>query len=42
MKMVVAGIWLDVMSVLLLTFFVYTLGHLAFGVLDGFPAWAMP
>lgn len=42
MKMVVAGIWLDVLSVLLLTFFVYTLGHLAFGVLDGFPAWAMP
>lgn len=42
MKMVVAGIWLDVLSVILLTFFVYTLGHLAFGVLDGFPAWAMP
>ena len=42
MKMVVAGIWLDVLSVFLLTFFVYTLGHLAFGVLDGFPAWAMP
>lgn len=42
MKMVVAGIWLDILSVFLLTFFVYTLGHLAFGVLDGFPAWAMP
>ena len=42
MKMVIAGIWLDILSVFLLTLFVYTLGHLAFGVLDGFPAWAMP
>lgn len=42
MKMVVAGIWLDLLSVVLLTVFVYTLGHLAFGVLDGYPAWAMP
>ncbi len=42
MKMVVAGIWLDVLSVILLTVFVYTLGHLAFGVLDGFPDWAIP
>jgi len=40
MKMVIAGVWLDVLSVVLLTGFVYTLGHLAFGVLDGFPAWA--
>ncbi len=40
MKMVIAGVWLDVLSVVLLTAFVYTLGHLAFGVLDGFPAWA--
>ena len=42
MKMVVAGIWLDILSVVLLTVFVYTLGHMAFGVLDGFPLWAAP
>ena len=42
MKMVIAGIWLDILSVVLLTGFVYTLGHMAFGVLDGFPPWAAP
>ena len=42
MKMVIAGIWLDILSVVLLTGFVYTLGHMAFGVLDGFPIWAAP
>jgi len=42
MKMVIAGIWLDILSIVLLTGFVYTLGHLAFGVLDGFPLWAAP
>ena len=42
MKMVIAGIWLDVLSVLFVTFFVYTLGHLTFGVLGEFPAWAAP
>ena len=42
MKMVIAGIWLDLLSVLLLTLFVYTLGHLTFGVLGPFPAWAAP
>ncbi len=42
MKMVIAGIWLDILSVLLLTGFVYTLGHLTFGVLGAFPAWAAP
>ena len=42
MKMVIAGIWLDILSVVLLTGFVYTLGHMAFGVLDGFPLWAEP
>lgn len=40
MKMVVAGLWLDLLSVVIVTISVYTLGHLAFGVLDGFPAWA--
>ncbi len=42
MKMVIAGIWLDILSVLLLTGFVYTLGHLTFSVLAAFPAWAAP
>lgn len=42
MKMVVAGVWLDILSVILLTGFVYTLGHLTFGVLGPFPDWASP
>lgn len=42
MKMVIAGFWLDVLSIFLLTGFVYTLGHLTFGVLGEFPAWAIP
>ncbi|MCH8264358.1 MAG: SLC13/DASS family transporter [Proteobacteria bacterium] len=42
MKMVIAGIWLDLLSVLFVTFFVYTLGHFTFGVLGEFPAWAVP
>jgi sodium-dependent dicarboxylate transporter 2/3/5 len=42
MKMVMAGFWLDLISVVILTGFVYTLGHLTFDVLGSFPAWAMP
>lgn len=42
MKMVIAGVWLDILSVFLLTFFVYTLGHLTFDVLGDLPVWAMP
>lgn len=42
MKMVIAGFWLDLLSIVLLTGFVYTLGHLTFGVLGEFPAWAIP
>ena len=42
MKMVVAGIWLDILSIFLVTAFVYTLGHLTFGVLGDVPAWALP
>jgi solute carrier family 13 (sodium-dependent dicarboxylate transporter), member 2/3/5 len=42
MKMVIAGVWLDILSVILLTLFVYTLGHLTFGVLGPFPDWAIP
>ncbi len=41
-KMVIAGFWLDLLSVLLLTAFVYTAGHLTFGVLGAAPAWALP
>jgi sodium-dependent dicarboxylate transporter 2/3/5 len=42
MKMVMAGIWLDILSVFLITLFVYTVGHLTFGVLGPFPDWAIP
>ena len=42
MKMVIAGIWLDILSVFLITLFVYTVGHLIFGVLGPFPDWAIP
>lgn len=40
MKMIVAGFWLDVVSIFLVTAFVYTLGQLAFDVLGVFPEWA--
>lgn len=40
MKMVVAGIWLDLMSVILVTLFVYTFGHLSFDLLGEMPEWA--
>jgi len=40
MKMVMAGVWLDIISVFLVTGFVYTLGHVAFDVLGEFPVWA--
>lgn len=39
-KMVMAGIWLDILSVFIVTGFVYTLGHVAYDVLGAFPAWA--
>ena len=42
MKMVIAGFWLDLISIVILTGFVYTLGHLTFDVLGEFPAWAIP
>lgn len=42
MKMVVAGLWLDLLSVVIVTAAVYTLGELAFGVLEPFPDWARP
>ncbi len=42
MQMVKAGLWLDLISVVILTAFVYTLGHLTFDVLGSFPQWAIP
>lgn len=42
MKMVIAGFWLDLISIVILTGFVYTLGHITFDVLGDFPAWAIP
>jgi len=42
MKMVIAGFWLDVISVVLLTGFVYTLGDVVFDVLGAIPSWAIP
>ena len=33
-----AGIWLDIRSVFIVTGFVYTLGHVAYDVLGAFPA----
>ena len=42
MKMVKAGVWLNVLSVIIITGAVYTLGHLAFDVLGMFPEWAAP
>jgi sodium-dependent dicarboxylate transporter 2/3/5 len=41
LKMVTAGIFLDVLSVIILTVFVYTLGHFTFDVLGEFPEWAL-
>jgi sodium-dependent dicarboxylate transporter 2/3/5 len=40
-KMVMAGFWLDILSVFLVTLLVYTLGHLSFDVLGGLPDWAL-
>lgn len=40
MKMVIAGLWLDLLSVVIVTLAVYTLGHVAFDVLGEFPDWA--
>ncbi len=40
MKMVMAGVWLDIISVILITLAVYTLGEMTFDVLGGLPDWA--
>jgi sodium-dependent dicarboxylate transporter 2/3/5 len=40
MKMVWAGLWLDTLAVILVTLFVYTVGHLSFDLLGAMPDWA--
>lgn len=40
-KMVKAGIWLDIVSIVLVTLFVYTFGHFSFDLLGEVPDWAM-
>jgi sodium-dependent dicarboxylate transporter 2/3/5 len=42
MKMVVAGLWLDLLSIFIVTAAVYTLGQFAFDVLAPYPDWARP
>jgi sodium-dependent dicarboxylate transporter 2/3/5 len=42
MKMVVAGLWLDLLSIIIVTTAVYTLGQFAFDVLGPYPDWARP
>ncbi len=39
-KMIIAGIWLDLVSLIFLTLAVITLGDVVFGVLGDFPVWA--
>lgn len=41
-KMVRAGIWLDIVSIVVVTVFVYTFGHLSFDLLGQMPDWARP
>ena len=41
-KMIIAGVWLDILSVVILTLLVLTLGDWVFGLLGGFPNWASP
>ena len=40
-KMVVAGIWLDILSVIILTALVFSLGNWVFGLLGELPSWAL-
>lgn len=40
-KMVVAGVWLDILSVIILTVLVFSLGNWVFGLLGEFPNWAL-
>ena len=40
-KMIIAGVWLDILSVIILTALVFSLGHWVFGLLGEFPGWAL-
>lgn len=40
-KMIIAGVWLDILSVVIVTALVFSLGHWVFGLLGEFPAWAL-
>lgn len=40
-KMVVAGVWLDILSVIILTVLVFSLGNWVFGLLGELPNWAL-
>ena len=41
LKMVVAGVWLDILSVIILTVLVFSLGNWVFGLLGELPNWAL-
>ena len=40
-KMIIAGVWLDILSVVILTTLVFSLGNWVFGLLGEFPGWAL-
>lgn len=40
-KMIIAGVWLDILSVVILTALVFSLGHWVFGLLGELPSWAL-
>ncbi|MCY3852241.1 MAG: SLC13 family permease [Gammaproteobacteria bacterium] len=40
-KMIIAGVWLDILSVVILTTLVFSLGHWVFGLLGEVPGWAL-
>ena len=40
-KMIIAGVWLDILSVAILTTLVFSLGDWVFGLLGAFPDWAL-
>ena len=41
-KMIIAGIWLDLLSIVILTLLVFTLGDWIFGLLGALPDWSQP
>jgi len=40
-KMIIAGVWLDILSIVILTTLVFSLGHWVFGLLGEVPGWAL-